>query len=256
VYTKSSAAEEEHATRVREMFANISARYDLLNHLLSFGTDRRWRYKVARMLGSGRGGSARFLDVACGTGDLALTLFAVTGARVIGADFCRPMLERAQAKAATGHLAIPFVEGDALQLPFPDESFDGVTIAFGLRNLASFAGGLKELLRVVRPGGTVVVLEFSKPWVPGFRTLFQFYFHRVLPLLGGALSGSKSAYEYLPDSVDRFPDQEELARLMRKVGFSDVEYLNLTAGIAAIHSGKKPESAAKDWLQQFSAGNQ
>jgi len=150
------------------------------------------------------------------------------------------MLEIARAKASREQSAVPFVEGDALQLPFPDDSFDGVTIAFGLRNLSSFAGGLKELLRVAKPGGAVVVLEFSKPSVPGFRGLFQFYFHKVLPLLGGALSGSKSAYEYLPDSVAKFPDQEQLALLMRNLGFADVKYLNLTGGIAAIHSGKKP----------------
>jgi demethylmenaquinone methyltransferase/2-methoxy-6-polyprenyl-1,4-benzoquinol methylase len=223
------------------MFANISARYDLLNHLLSGNMDKRWRNKVARMLRSGRGDRDRLLDVACGTGDLALTLFETTGARVIGTDFCRPMLEIAHAKATTQHRTVPFVEGDALQLPFPDDSFDGVTIAFGLRNLSSFEGGLKELLRVAKPSGAVVVLEFSKPVVPGFRTLFQFYFHRVLPLLGGALSGSKAAYEYLPDSVAKFPDQEQLALLMLNLGFADVKYLNLTGGIAAIHSGKKPE---------------
>lgn len=223
------------------MFANISARYDFLNHLLSGNMDKRWRHKVARQLRSARGHSGRILDVACGTGDLALTLFEATGARVIGTDFCRPMLEIARGKASRGQSAVPFVEGDALQLPFPDDSFDGVTIAFGLRNLASVPGGLKELLRVAKPGGMVVVLEFSKPKVPGFRALFQFYFHRVLPLLGGALSGSKSAYEYLPDSVTRFPDQEQLALLMRNLGFADVKYLNLTGGIAAIHSGNKPE---------------
>ena len=223
------------------MFANISARYDLLNHLLSGNMDKRWRQKVARQLRSRAGDRGRILDVACGTGDLALTLFEATGARVVGTDFCRPMLEIARGKASKLKRAVPFVEGDALQLPFPDDSFDGVTIAFGLRNLSSFEGGLKELLRVAKPGGMVVVLEFSKPRVPGFRALFQFYFHKVLPLLGGVLSGSKSAYEYLPDSVARFPDQEQLALLMRNLGFADVDYLNLTGGIAAIHSGTKPK---------------
>lgn len=220
------------------MFANISARYDLLNHLLSGNMDKRWRQRVARQLRGRHGGC--ILDVACGTGDLALTLSEVTGARVVGIDFCRPMLEIAREKASKQRRAVPFVEGDALQLPFPDDSFAGVTIAFGLRNLASFENGLKELLRVAKPGGKVVVLEFSQSKVPGFRALFRFYFHKVLPLLGGALSGSKSAYEYLPDSVARFPDQEQLAELMRNLGFAEVEYLNLTGGIAAIHSGRKP----------------
>lgn len=202
--------------------------------------DKRWRHRVARQLCGRQGEGGCILDVACGTGDLALTLSEVTGARVMGIDFCRPMLEIAREKASKQKRAVPFVEGDALHLPFPDDSFAGVTIAFGLRNLASFENGLKELLRVAKPGGKVVVLEFSQSKVPGFRALFRFYFHKVLPLLGGALSGSKSAYEYLPDSVARFPEQEQLAELMRNLGFAEVEYLNLTGGIAAIHSGRKP----------------
>lgn len=222
------------------MFANISARYDLLNHLLSGSLDKRWRQKVARRVATIVNADGLVLDVACGTGDLAFALLEATGARVIGTDFCRPMLDVAQRKAVKQTAAVPFIEGDALNLPFPGESFDGVTIAFGLRNLASFADGLKELFRVTRSGGGVVILEFSKPTVPGFRALFQFYFQRVLPLLGGAVSGSKSAYEYLPDSVRRFPDQDELAAMMRDVGFEKVEYSNLTGGVAAIHFGKKP----------------
>jgi demethylmenaquinone methyltransferase/2-methoxy-6-polyprenyl-1,4-benzoquinol methylase len=222
------------------MFANISARYDLLNHLLSGNTDKRWRRKVAQQFRDVPAEVGLILDVACGTGDLALALFEATQARVVGTDFCRPMLEIASRKAASRGCAIPFVEGDALHLPFNDGAFDGVTIAFGLRNLASVEGGLKELLRVLKPGGRTAVLEFSKPKVPGFRGLFQFYFARVLPFLGGVVSGSKSAYEYLPDSVSRFPDQEQLATLMSNAGFENVHYLNLTGGIAAVHSGTKP----------------
>lgn len=222
------------------MFANISARYDLLNHLLSGSLDKRWRQRVARRLAGIVSADGVVLDVACGTGDLSFALFEAIGARTIGTDFCRPMLEVAQRKASKQGAPVPFVEGDALHLPFQSDSFDGVTIAFGLRNLASFESGLKELFRVAKPGGSVVVLEFSRPTVPGFRSLFQFYFHRVLPLLGGAVSGSKSAYEYLPDSVRRFPDQDDLAALMGKVGFDEVEYSNLTGGVAAIHFGKKP----------------
>jgi demethylmenaquinone methyltransferase / 2-methoxy-6-polyprenyl-1,4-benzoquinol methylase len=222
------------------MFANISARYDLLNHLLSGSLDKRWRRRVARKLARTVDADGVILDVACGTGDLAFALLEATGAKTIGTDFCRPMLDVAQRKASKLGAAVPFVEGDALHLPFPSDSFAGVTIAFGLRNLASFDGGLKELLRVTRPGGGVVVLEFSRPTIPGFRALFQFYFHRILPLLGGAVSGSKGAYQYLPDSVRRFPDQDELAALMRQVGFEEVEYSNLTGGVAAIHFGRKP----------------
>jgi demethylmenaquinone methyltransferase/2-methoxy-6-polyprenyl-1,4-benzoquinol methylase len=241
VSDKKNATESEHARRVREMFAGIAGRYDLLNHLLSGNTDKRWRRLVAKRLQpvlSIEGASA--LDVACGTGDLALALAKVTGAFVVGTDFCRPMLEIAARKAVTNVTEIPFVEGDALSLPFADESFDAVSIAFGLRNLSSVENGLKELLRVLKPTGRAAILEFSRPVVPGFRALFQFYFTRVLPKLGGMISGSPGAYEYLPDSVSRFPDQKRLAAMMRDAGFEEVEYRNLTGGIAALHMGTRP----------------
>ena len=231
----------DHARRVREMFAGIANRYDLLNHLLSGNTDKRWRRLVTKSLQevlSAEG--SRALDVACGTGDLALALAKLTGAHIVGTDFCRPMLEIAARKAATNVSEIPFVEGDALALPFADESFDAVTIAFGLRNLSSVEGGLKELWRVLKPAGRVAVLEFSRPVVPGFRALFQFYFTRVLPKIGGMISGSRGAYQYLPDSVSRFPDQKQLAAMMREAGFAEVEYKNLTGGIAALHLGTRP----------------
>ena len=238
---KKNATDSEHARRVREMFAGIANRYDLLNHLLSGNTDKRWRRLVAKRLHevlSVEG--ARALDVACGTGDLSLALAEKTGARVIGTDFCRPMLEIAARKAETNVSEIPFVEGDALQLPFGDGSFDAVTIAFGLRNLSSVETGLRELWRVLKPNGRAAILEFSRPVVPGFRAFFQFYFTRVLPKIGGMISGSRGAYEYLPDSVSRFPDQKRLAELMREAGFEQVEYKNLTGGIAALHLGTRP----------------
>jgi demethylmenaquinone methyltransferase / 2-methoxy-6-polyprenyl-1,4-benzoquinol methylase len=224
------------------MFAHIAGRYDLLNHLLSGNTDKRWRKLVAKRLRPVLSSpDARALDVACGTGDLSLALVAATGARVTGLDFCRPMLSHAARKAADEAAAArcAFIEGDALRLPFEDGTFDAVTIAFGLRNLASVEGGLKELLRVLRPGGMACILEFSKPIVPGFSTLFQFYFSRVLPRIGGLISGSSSAYEYLPASVSRFPDQKRLASMMRETGFEEVRYENLTGGIAALHSGAR-----------------
>ena len=234
-------ANDEHANRVREMFAAIADRYDLLNHLLSGHIDKRWRRLVARKLRECIGSTDSILDVACGTGDLSLTLSETTGARVVGTDFCRPMLEIAARKLANREPDIPLIEGDALRLPFRDCSFEAVTIAFGLRNLSNVERGLTELLRVLKPGGYLAVLEFSKPVVPGFRLLFNFYFTRVLPFLGGLISGSKSAYQYLPDSVTRFPDQKELSSLMRKVGLELVEYDNLTGGIAALHTGKRPK---------------
>ena len=197
--------EREHANNVRAMFSGIARRYDLLNHLLSANVDRRWRKLVAaRVAAHTESAGAPVLDVACGTGDLSLTISEhCGGVEVVGLDFCRPMLDVARGKAgARGH-AIPFVEGDALALPFGEGSFDAVTIAFGLRNLASVERGLAELFRVTKPGGLVCVLEFSRPVVPVLRELFTFYFTRVLPRIGGAISGSRGAYEYLPDSALR-----------------------------------------------------
>ncbi|HVF29172.1 MAG TPA: bifunctional demethylmenaquinone methyltransferase/2-methoxy-6-polyprenyl-1,4-benzoquinol methylase UbiE [Pyrinomonadaceae bacterium] len=234
-----SALQDDHARRVRSMFAGIAGRYDFLNHLLSGNTDKRWRRLVADKLRPTLGEGSRALDVACGTGDLTLALGEAGQGRIVGVDFCRPMLEIAARKPATNGQTIPFIEGDALRLPFADSSFDVVTIAFGLRNLAGVENGLRELRRVLKPGGRIAVLEFSQPVLPGFRALFNFYFTRVLPRIGGLVSGSRGAYEYLPNSVSRFPDQKNLAALMRQVGFEGVEYQNLTGGIAALHTGTR-----------------
>jgi len=223
------------------MFATISLRYDLLNHLLSGNMDKRWRRKVASELTKAFPEGGRILDVACGTGDLGLALFEALNARVVGADFCRPMLQIAAEKVGRTNASLPFIEADALALPFSDSSFDAVTIAFGLRNLASVGDGLVELHRVLRPGGQAAILEFSRPKLAGFRSIFRFYFTKLLPLLGGIVSGARSAYEYLPDSVSRFPDQEALGSLMRETGFEKVRYLNLTGGVAALHLGTRPE---------------
>ena len=227
-----------HAKAVQEMFAGIAGRYDLLNHVLSLNIDKRWRRKVRAELRSILNDkNATVLDVACGTGDLSIELQHDSAAQVVGTDFCRPMLAIARGKSSAGSLNIPYIEGDAMKLSFADASFSALTIAFGLRNLANFADGLTELHRVVKPGGKIVILEFSSPIVPGFRQLFNFYFANVLPRIGGAVSGSRGAYEYLPESVRKFPDQKNLAALMEKTGFTQVTYQNLTGGIAAIHSG-------------------
>jgi demethylmenaquinone methyltransferase / 2-methoxy-6-polyprenyl-1,4-benzoquinol methylase len=219
------------------MFSSIAARYDLLNHLLSGNIDKRWRRVVARKVRSKLPmGASCILDVACGTGDLSITLFETTGAKVVATDFCRPMLKIAAGKVSK---KISLVEGDALKLPFMDESFEAVTIAFGLRNLSSLEVGLAELYRVLKPGGWVAVLEFSKPANAIVRSVFGMYFTKVLPLMGGAVSGSRSAYTYLPASVRRFPDQNELASLIGQAGFQDVVYENFTGGIAALHLGRK-----------------
>jgi len=229
-------SEIQHATAVREMFSGIAGRYDLLNHLLSANIDKRWRRLVrTRLQATLADPNAFVLDVACGTGDLSVELQRDAKATVIGTDFCRPMLAIAREKSAS----IPFVEGDAMELGFADGTFDAVTIAFGLRNLSNVADGLRELNRVLKPGGNLVILEFSSPVVPGFRGAFNLYFAKVLPRIGGFVSGSRGAYEYLPDSVSKFPDQKALAATMSEVGFHKVKYENLTGGIAALHIGVK-----------------
>ena len=233
------SAAREHATRVREMFSTIAGRYDFLNHVLSGNVDKRWRRIVAtRVRDRLPSSSACVLDVACGTGDLSLTLFEITGAGVVGTDFCRPMLDIAAGKTSG---RIRFIEGDALDLPFRDGTFEAVTIAFGLRNLSNVESGLAELSRVLKPGGWVAVLEFSRPANAILRPLFNLYFRKLLPWMGGLVSGSLSAYTYLPASVQKFPDQSQLSLLMEQVGFVQVGYENLTGGIAALYMGKRPE---------------
>ena len=223
------------------MFGSIAGSYDLLNHLLSANIDTLWRRSVAKELAPVLADiDATVLDVACGTGDLSLTLSSGGAARVVGVDFCRPMLDIATTKVSKRGDSIPFVEGDALSLPFAEKSFAAVTIAFGLRNLSNFSDGLKELRRVLKPGGKLVVLECSKPRTPILRSFYQFYFSTLLPKLGGWISGSKSAYKYLPDSVSRFPDQQTLASLMQEAGFENVRFTNLTGGVAALHMGTRP----------------
>jgi demethylmenaquinone methyltransferase/2-methoxy-6-polyprenyl-1,4-benzoquinol methylase len=235
-----TANELAHANAVRDMFSGIARRYDLLNHVLSVNIDKRWRRLVADKLRDILDDkNALVLDVACGTGDLAIELNSKAKARIAGTDFCRPMLTIARDKTAGLGAEIPYVEGDALALSFADNTFDAVTIAFGLRNLANFQNGLTELHRILKNGGKLAILEFSSPIVPGFRQLFNFYFTSILPRIGGAVSGSRGAYEYLPDSVSKFPDQKRLAEMMRETGFADVEYRNLTGGIAALHLGTK-----------------
>jgi demethylmenaquinone methyltransferase/2-methoxy-6-polyprenyl-1,4-benzoquinol methylase len=225
---------EGHARRVREMFAKIAPRYDLLNHVLSANIDKRWRRRVAGKLRALLPPDARVLDVGCGTGDLSLELFENTAAQVMGIDFCGPMLKLAKTKAPQ----LQFIEGDALNLPFAQASFDGLTIGFALRNLVDVEQGLRELLRVLKPDGHVAILEFSHPVNPVFASFVRFYNWRLLPWIGGLVSGSRGAYAYLPDSISKFPDQETLAAMMRAAGFTDVCFENLSGGVAALHIGR------------------
>jgi len=221
------------------MFATIAGRYDLLNHLLSLNIDKKWRRLVVnRVRAKVLARESLILDVACGTGDLSLMLFEIDGARVVGTDFCRPMLSIAAEKVPAD---VRLIEGDALALPFKDATFDAVTIAFGLRNLADVESGLKELRRILKPNGWVAVLEFSRPSNALLRPLFGLYFRKILPLLGGVISGSRGAYSYLPASVSRFPDQQQLGSLMEQAGLDQVSFENLSGGIAALHFGRRPE---------------
>jgi demethylmenaquinone methyltransferase / 2-methoxy-6-polyprenyl-1,4-benzoquinol methylase len=217
------------------MFAGIAHRYDFLNHFLSAFIDLRWRHLAVRKIGElTRETRPRLcLDVCSGTGDLAAALQRNLGCDVVASDFCHPMLTRANAKFAG--MPVMNVEADALGLPFSDRSFDALTIAFGLRNLEDPLRGLSEMRRVLKPGGVVVVLEFSKPVVPVFKHVFGLYFRYILPKFGALISGDGKAYQYLPDSVRKFPAQHELLDLLRSAGFKDPAYRNLSGGIAALH---------------------
>jgi demethylmenaquinone methyltransferase/2-methoxy-6-polyprenyl-1,4-benzoquinol methylase len=228
-------SEEQAAAWVRDMFGQVAPRYDLLNHLLSFNIDRHWRNRtVRRVLPILQRTDARVLDLCCGTGDLLIALQSAGKARVLGSDFCHPMLTAASRKV--NDAAVLF-ESDALSLPVPDGSLDLVTVAFGFRNLANYEKGLIELRRVLRPGGVAAILEFSRPPNPAFRALYEFYSRHVLPKLGTAISGSKDAYTYLPESVRKFPDGEGLAGKMKEAGLRDVQFERMTFGIVALHLG-------------------
>lgn len=220
---------------VNSMFGRIARRYDLANRLLSGGRDVAWR---RRLVAATRAGAPRdVLDLATGSGDVAFALSrALPGARIIGADFCAPMLEEAGRKqsAAGGYANVRFLPGDALALPFPDASFDAVTIAFGLRNLADRARGLAEMRRVLRPGGRLLVLEFSQPFA-WFRPCYLLYLRRILPVIAGTVTGDRAAYVYLNESIEVFPGRAALAAEITAAGFTSVRARALTAGIVALH---------------------
>jgi demethylmenaquinone methyltransferase/2-methoxy-6-polyprenyl-1,4-benzoquinol methylase len=222
------------------MFASIAPRYDFLNHLLSLSIDTYWRRRVVGLL-AGRNPlpTDRCLDLCTGTGDLALDVARRLRIETTGLDFCHPMLVRLVAKIRDTD-AVRVAESDARQLPFPEARFRFVTVAFGLRNIEHRATALSEMVRVLEPGGSLVVLEFSRPTVPIVRGLFNAYFHRVLPVVGSWISGTDRAYAYLPESVSRFPGQDALAREIESAGCVEVDYRNLTCGIAAMHWGMKP----------------
>ena len=231
-------SEREAALWVRDMFGRVAHRYDLANHLLSFNIDRYWRaHTVKRVRHILERPQARVLDICCGTGDLALTLARARRGLVLGSDFCHPMLLAARQKADARQARTAFFEADALRLPLAGGSVDLLTVGFGFRNLANYPAGLAEMRRVLAAGGMAAILEFSQPPNPAFAALYNFYSRRILPIAGGALSGSRDAYAYLPESVRKFPAAAELADQMRRAGFGEVSYEYLTGGIVALHLG-------------------
>lgn len=229
-------------SRVRDMFAEIAPRYDLMNHVLSIGIDIRWRRKTVAKLRLD--GNLPILDCCTGTGDLALLLAKQVRGRVevVGTDFCGPMLRIAQQKHLAHHAELPvrFLEADTQALPFADNSFQAVTVAFGLRNVQDTDLGIRELVRVCASGGQVAVLEFSKPTMPVFRQVYSAYFKHVLPRIGQRFAkNDNSAYEYLPNSVLEFPSGRALAERMQSAGLRNVSVLPLTFGVASLYVGER-----------------
>jgi demethylmenaquinone methyltransferase/2-methoxy-6-polyprenyl-1,4-benzoquinol methylase len=240
-----SVNETDASRKVREMFTQIAPRYDLLNHLLSLQLDRMWRSRTANLLRPIlQRTDAKILDLCCGTGDLAFALGRRAKGKIWGADFAHTMLVRAREKAGeigarNDQRVIPFVESDALRLPFADGAFDLVTAAFGFRNLANYEAGLLEIRRVLKTGGTIAILEFTEPKSGWFGDVYRWYFRAVLPRLGGLISGDKAAYTYLPGSVAQFFQPAELKELMMATGYEAVEARVWTGGTVALHTGRK-----------------
>ena len=243
-----SPAEPGHASgalkpgpEVREMFGRIVGRYDLMNRLMTGGRDVAWRNLAVRAALSGYPcGTARVVDVATGTGDLALALAAAGAAEVIGVDFAAPMLRAAAAKPVASEAGrLSWVVADAMALPFADGAFDACTVAFGLRNMPDYGLALAEMTRVLRPGGRFVCLEMTPLRTPLVGTAFGWYFEQVVPLLGGLLSSDREAYRYLPASVAAFPDAPALASMMERAGLTDARFRKLGGGTVALHTGVK-----------------
>ena len=241
-----STAVDKSGAKVRGMFAEIAPRYDLVNRLLSGGIDVWWRHVTVSRAPPPASGA--MLDCCTGTGDLALAYAAKAGpdVRIVAGDFCRPMLDRGAEKAARASRSIEWVEADAMNLPFADREFALVTVAFGLRNIADTSRGLAEMARVLRPGGRLAILEFSIPANPAVRTLYLWYFRRVLPFIGNAVARNASdAYTYLNKSVEEFPSGERLVALVRVAGFDRIEQIPLTFGIATLTIATRAGDAAE-----------
>jgi len=234
-YNKSASKKQQ----VEEMFDNIAPKYDFLNHLLSMNIDKLWRRKAMGYLKSSKPQS--ILDVATGTGDFAIELRKLHPKEIIGADISEKMLQIGREKIKKRNLnsLITLQRGDSEQLPFPDNRFDALTVAFGVRNFENLKAGLKEMCRVLKPNGMLVVLEFSKPQAFPVKQMFYFYFNYVLPVIGKIFSKDQRAYTYLPESVRSFPEGKEFGKLLAEAGFKAVQCKSLTFGIASIYTGEK-----------------
>jgi demethylmenaquinone methyltransferase / 2-methoxy-6-polyprenyl-1,4-benzoquinol methylase len=225
---------------VESMFDSIAWRYDFLNHFLSFNIDRLWRKRVIKVISKSYK-SPDILDVATGTGDLAIAAMKLNPAKITGIDISRKMLEIGQAKVKKKGYTdkIKLIPGDSERIPFGDNIFDVAMVAFGVRNFSDPLRGLSEMKRVIRNGGMIIVLEFSKPTAFPFEPVYNFYFRKMLPLFGRLFSKDNAAYRYLPDSVMKFPDNEEFLKLLVQAGCSDTHQLKLTGGVASIYTGIK-----------------
>jgi demethylmenaquinone methyltransferase/2-methoxy-6-polyprenyl-1,4-benzoquinol methylase len=225
--------------QVAMMFNNIARKYDFLNHFLSMGIDKLWRKRAIKLLRTLQ--PKRILDIATGTGDFAIANLKLNPDKVVGIDISTEMLAVGREKIAKKNLQdkIELFEGDSENIQFEDSSFDAITCAFGVRNFENLEKGLQEMNRVVRPGGKVVILEFSKPRKFPIKQLYNFYFFRILPLWGRMVSKDMSAYTYLPESVDAFPDGDEFLKIYQECGFSETRQVKLSFGIASIYIGTK-----------------
>jgi demethylmenaquinone methyltransferase/2-methoxy-6-polyprenyl-1,4-benzoquinol methylase len=233
---------KERAAKVGDLFATIARRYDLLNDLQSFGLHRRWKRRVVSLAAVKRGNRA--LDLCCGTGDIAFAL-AQQGAEVTGLDFSAQMLEVAQARLQHANFKseqLKFIQGDAEQIPFPDNSFDAVTMGYGLRNLSSWEAGLKEMIRVAKPGGRIAVLEFGKPANALWRTIYFTHLKCSVPLIGLIFCGRADAYAYILESLKHYPAQVAVAEKMRELKLVEVQVVNFVGGAMAINFGRKQQA--------------
>jgi demethylmenaquinone methyltransferase/2-methoxy-6-polyprenyl-1,4-benzoquinol methylase len=224
---------------VAEMFNNISAKYDFLNHFLSLGIDKLWRKKAVKMLRSVN--PKRILDIATGTGDFALESLALKPTQIVGLDISSGMLDHGRVKMkkkGVDHI-ITMQQGDSEDIPYEDNYFDGLTVGFGVRNFENLEKGLGEMLRVVRPGGKLIILEFSKPKKFPIKQLFAFYSKNIIPILGKSISKDSNAYTYLPESVAAFPEGKNFENILAKVGYKDISSTLVSGGIATIYAGTK-----------------